>query len=150
MTGGGRDRAWLLERLPQKGSMNLLERIDHWTGEEIACTASSHRDPGHPLRCGDLLPSCAAIEYAAQAVAAHGALLAGPDGHAGAGYLASARNVELHVARLDGLDGTLAIRAFRLSADAGGLLYAFRVDCKSACVASGRLAIAIGAREVSA
>ncbi len=148
--GGGRDRDWLLARLPQKGAMNLLERIERWSDEEIACTARSHVAPGHPLRCGDLLPSCAAIEYAAQAVAAHGALLAGDDGTAGAGFLASARAVDLHVARLDDLAGPLAIHARRLSADASGLLYEFRVACGSARVASGRLAIALAAAGASA
>ena len=130
--------------------MNLLERIDRWTDEEIACTARSHLATGHPLRCGDLVPSCAAIEYAAQAVAAHGALLAGDGGTAGAGFLASARAVDLHVSRLDDLGGPLAIHARRLSGDASGMLYEFRVACGTAPVASGRLAIALGAAGVSA
>lgn len=143
MNGPVRDRDWLLARLPQKGAMNLLERVERWSGDEIDCSARSHRDPGHPLRQGGALPSIAALEYAAQAVAAHGALLAGSDGGAGPGYLASARSVELRVARLDDLAGPLAIHASRLSGGPGGLLYAFRVQCGETIVATGRLAIAL-------
>jgi predicted hotdog family 3-hydroxylacyl-ACP dehydratase len=57
-----------------------------------------------------LLPPCA-IEYAAQAMALHGALIGAAAGSpATPGYLASARGVRLHRLRLDDLAATCASR----------------------------------------
>jgi predicted hotdog family 3-hydroxylacyl-ACP dehydratase len=56
--------------------MCLLERVTAWDAENIQCEAISHRDLNHPLGNNGKLDATAAIEYAAQAMAVHGALIA--------------------------------------------------------------------------
>ena len=60
--------------IPHAGAMCLLETVREFSGEEIVCEASSHRDPGNPLRRHGALAALHLAEYAAQAMAAHGAL----------------------------------------------------------------------------
>ena len=133
-------------RIPHQGAMCLLARVDAWDGESICATATSHRDPANPLRNDGRLGAANAIEYAAQAMALHGALLAGATEHTHrprTGYLTSVRSVELHVARLDDLADDLDIRAERLSGDDNHVLYAFTVTAGATIVASGRAAVVL-------
>ena len=68
------DRAGIAARIPHAGSMCLLHALLDWSATTIACSAVSHRDADNPLRDAHGLPAAAAIEYAAQAMALHGAL----------------------------------------------------------------------------
>ncbi len=139
------DHAWLLAHLPHQGSMCLLDAITAWDAQHIRCTASSHRHAGNPLRAHDRLGAACGIEYAAQAMAAHGALLAAADGAPRAGYLASVRGVELQVARLDDIAADLDIEAERLSGDDNTILYGFRVSAAGRELLSGRAAVVLDA-----
>ncbi|QEL65527.1 3-hydroxyacyl-[acyl-carrier-protein] dehydratase [Oryzomicrobium terrae] len=133
-------------RIPHQGDMCLLARIASWDGESIHATATSHRDPANPLRAHGRLGAATGIEYAAQAMAMHGALLADAGGHAErprAGYLTSVRGVELHAARLDDLADDLEIRAERLSGDDNHVLYAFSVTAGASLLLSGRAAVVL-------
>jgi predicted hotdog family 3-hydroxylacyl-ACP dehydratase len=56
--------------------MCLLDRVVHWDSQRIHCRASSHRSADNPLRSRDQLSAACGIEYAAQAMAVHGALQA--------------------------------------------------------------------------
>ena len=130
--------------IPHQGRMCLLARLLSWDAAHIHCSATSHRDADNPLRSASGLLASAAIEYAAQAAALHGGLLAQAAG-AGAtpGYLASARGVEFHRLRLDDLPGALDIKAERLAGDAHQLLYAFSVRHAGRVVVDGRLAVVL-------
>jgi predicted hotdog family 3-hydroxylacyl-ACP dehydratase len=144
------DHAGIEARMPHRGAMCLLERIVAWDDGRIECVATGHRDPAHPLRSASGLLAGTAIEYAAQAAALHGGLLAEAAGtRAPPGYLASARDVRLGAWRLDDLpaaaDDALRIVAERQAGDAGRLLYAFRVAHGGRAVASGRLAVVLDA-----
>src|SRR5215470_11498861 len=108
-------RAWIAAHIPHQGAMCLIDEVTAWTDTEIDCRTDTHRLESNPLRTGDRLRSECGIEYAAQAIAIHGALSA-PSARAGAaGMLASAREVVSHVARLDDVDGHLRIQATRIS-----------------------------------
>lgn len=138
------DRAGIEARVPQRGRMCLLERMSACTPTAIECVATNHRDPGHPLRSRSGLLASAAVEYAAQAMALHGALCADADGaEPTAGFLASARDVRLLVLRLDDLDGELVVSADRLAADAGRILYGFTLRHGGVEIASGRVAVVL-------
>jgi predicted hotdog family 3-hydroxylacyl-ACP dehydratase len=139
------DRAWLLAHLPHQGSMCLLDAVTEWDAQRIRCTASSHRAADNPLRAHDRLGAACGIEYAAQAMAAHGALLAAADSAPRAGYLASARGVDLHVARLDDLADDLEVEAERLSGDDNTILYGFRVSAAGRELLSGRATVVLDA-----
>ena len=125
--------------------MCLLDAVREWSGEAITCTASSHTDPANPLRADGRLGAANGIEYAAQAMAIHGALLAGNDGQPRQGYLTSVRGVTLHAARLDDLAGELIVRAERLSGDTNNILYQFSVSHADRCLLAGRAAVVLDA-----
>ena len=138
------DRAGIAERIPHAGAMCLLGSLDGWDREHIVCSASSHRDPTHPLKTASGLLAPCAIEYAAQAMALHGALIGADAGsRATPGYLASARAVRLHRLRLDDLDGDLRIEARRGAGDARQILYTFAVSHAGEPVAEGRATVVL-------
>lgn len=142
------DRAGIAQRIPHSGSMCLLARLDAWDAQRIVCAATNHRDADHPLRTRSGLMSPVAIEYAAQAMALHGALIGAEAGTAASpGFLASARGVQLHVLRLDDLPPAqpdeLRIEATRLSGDERQILYAFTVSHGARPLAEGRAAVVL-------
>ena len=144
------DRAWLLAHLPHQGSMCLLDAVTEWDAQRIRCTATSHRHTDNPLRAHDRLGAACGIEYAAQAMAAHGALLAATDSAPRAGYLASVRGVELRVMRLDDIAADLDVEAERLSGDGNIILYGFRVSAAGRELLSGRAAVILDAEALDA
>ncbi|MHB8759697.1 MAG: hotdog family protein [Thiobacillus sp.] len=141
------DHAWLLAHIPHQGRMCLLERVDAWDATRIRCSAASHRAPDNPLRAHGRLGAACGIEYAAQAMAAHGALLAASDAPPRAGYLASVREVDLRVARLDVVAGDLAVEAERISGDDNTILYRFSVAAATGPLVSGRAIVMLDAEK---
>jgi len=144
------DREEIARRIPHQGSMCLLERVNAWDSQRISCEATSHLDPGNPLRAHGRLGAACGIEYAAQAMAVHGALVAemqaaSPDEPPQAGYLVSVRGVSLHVARLDDVGTALAVRAERGSGNAGSVLYDFSVHAGDTLLLSGRAVVMLDA-----
>lgn len=130
----------IAQLVPQQGPMCLLSSVVQHDAASIVCDAVSHRDARNPLRHVDRLPALAGIEYAAQALAAHCALLGGA---AGRGLLAGVREVALQVERLDDIEEPLQVRAERLVADGRHLLYAFSVKAGTRLLVSGRVAVVL-------
>jgi len=144
------DRAGIAALIPHRGPMCLLERMTAWDATRIECAAVNHRDRRHPLRSRGGLLASAAIEYGAQAMALHGALVAETAGErARPGFLASARDVRLACWRLDDLPRAerdeLVVIAKRLASDAARILYAFEVRHDGHTLASGRVAVVLDA-----
>ena len=139
------DRAAIAARIPHQGDMCLLDLVVAWSDTTIHCRAISHTDPANPLRAEDRLGAANGIEYAAQAMAVHGALLADSGDTPHQGYLTSVRSVQLHVSRLDNLPGELDVQAERLSGDANNILYQFAVRHAGQCVLEGRAAVVLDA-----
>ncbi|MBU3695281.1 hotdog family protein [Dechloromonas sp.] len=139
------DRAAIAACIPHQGNMCLLDAVTAWDDSQIVCLAISHTDPANPLRAEGRLGAANGIEYAAQAMAIHGALLAGSDGPPRQGYLASVRGVTLHVDRLDALPEALTVRAERLSGDANNILYQFSLSHGADCLLEGRAAVILDA-----
>ncbi|KRI00784.1 hypothetical protein [Curvibacter sp. PAE-UM] len=139
------DHAWIAARIPHQGSMCLLDSVLRWDESSIVCQASSHTHADHPLRAQGSLGMANGIEYAAQAMAVHGALLAGSETAPAAGYLASVRDVQWHGPRLDTLPPVLRVHAQRLSGDGNTLLYSFHLEAGEATVLSGRASVMLDA-----
>ena len=139
------DHAWIAARIPHTGSMCLLERVLHWDAEHIHCLASSHAAPAHPLAVDGALGMANGIEYAAQAMAVHGALLAGSESAPAAGFLTSVREVQWSEPRLDTLGPELQVHAQRLSGDGQNILYGFRLEAGGHTVLSGRASVMLSA-----
>lgn len=141
------DHAQLGALIPHAGAMCLLERVTRWDAAHIVCIATSHRAATNPLRAADRLGALCAIEYAAQAMAVHGGLLARLDGPAPTlGYLASVRSVECAVGRLDDIADDLEIEATRLAGESAHVLYGFEVRAGARVLVTGRAAVVLDAR----
>jgi predicted hotdog family 3-hydroxylacyl-ACP dehydratase len=146
---GSHGRDWLGAHLPHRGAMSLLDEVVSWSAERLHARAVSHASAANPLRLDERLPIAIAIEYGAQAAAAHGALAA--DGTpANAGFLASVRGVTFHASRLDDIGAPLDIEVERAGEGAGAVLYGFRVSAAGRLLAEGRVAIVLDAPPASA
>lgn len=138
------DQPGIAALIPHAGSMCLLDGLLAWDARTIRCRATGHRAAGHPLRTASGLLATNAIEYAAQAMALHGALLAQSTGASPSpGFLASARGVHCHRLHLHDLPGALEVVAERVAGDTHQLLYAFRVQHAGEPVADGRAAVVL-------
>jgi predicted hotdog family 3-hydroxylacyl-ACP dehydratase len=147
----GRDE--IAQRIPHQGTMCLLDAVKRWDEESIRCEASSHLAADHPLRAHGRLGSACGIEYAAQAMAVHGALVAESAGAGAvaaprAGYLAGVRGVTLHVDRLDTVAGPLTVDAQRITGDANTVLYSFAVQAAGQALLSGRAIVVLDAAQI--
>lgn len=139
------DRAWIAARIPHHGDMCLLDGVEHWDDTHICCHASSHRLADNPLRAAGRLGIANGIEYAAQAMAVHGALRAGADAAPRAGFLTSVREVEFHTTRLDDIATPLAIHAECLSGEGNHLIYTFRLEAAGNLLLTGRASVMLDA-----
>lgn len=130
--------------IPHGGAMVLLDRVISWDADSIVCAARSHLDPANPLRDSGRLAGLCGVEYALQAAALHGALLAGGQAQR-AGYAASLRNIVLHADRLDDPAlGELSVQSILASQEAFGMVYDFIVGSAAAApLVAGRFSIAL-------
>ena len=131
--------------IPHEGAMSLLSGIRAWDANAISCVASSHQNPANPLRRGGRLHAVCGIEYASQAMAAHGRLAGGIDRRPRAGYLVSVREVVCHVAYLDDLADDIVVDAEKLSGDGLSVIYKFRLGCGDRELLRGRAAVVLDA-----
>jgi predicted hotdog family 3-hydroxylacyl-ACP dehydratase len=138
------DKAGIAALIPHEGSMCLLDAVLNWDTTTITCVASSHRSTDNPLAVDGRLDAVCGVEYASQAMAAHGGL-SGNVGRPRAGYLASLRDVVCCVERLDLLEGQLQVIAELLIADGPRVIYRFELTCDAKPVLSGRAAVVIDA-----
>jgi len=133
------NREQLCGLIPHAGSMCLLGSVETWDEDTIVCTATSHRDAANPLRAGNHLPAICGIEFGAQAMAVHGGLLAATG--ARRGYLASVRNLEMHVEYLDTGGPLLTVAAVRLLNNDNNQMYEFTIRDGDQLLLSGRAAV---------
>ncbi|MDP2695243.1 MAG: 3-hydroxylacyl-ACP dehydratase, partial [Gallionella sp.] len=93
------------------------------------------------------LGAACGIEYAAQAMAVHGALLAPPDSSSSAriGYLVSVRGTQLHVPRLDDIAADLLVQAICITRSESNILYRFSVSAAGRLLLHGRAAVVLNA-----
>jgi len=123
--------------------MCLLDEVLAWDTNQTRCRSSTHRRADNPLRAYGRLGAACGIEYAAQTMAVHGALVASATGAvAPPGFLASVRGVRMQVARLDDVDHDLIMLVNRIAGDDGTAIYEFSVRAAGRLLLSGRAAIA--------
>jgi predicted hotdog family 3-hydroxylacyl-ACP dehydratase len=144
------NRAWIETRIPHQGRMCLLDQVLAWDAHHIRCRTSTHRALDNPLRSHDRLGIASGIEYAAQAMALHGALAGAAIGaNAGAasrvGLLASVRDVRLHVLRLDDIEADLLCEVTHLAGDNLTALYEFALRDQDRSLLSGRASVVLDA-----
>jgi predicted hotdog family 3-hydroxylacyl-ACP dehydratase len=153
------NRAWIESRIPHHGRMCLLDEVIAWSDARVSCRSGTHREAENPLRAHGKLGIACGIEYAAQAMAVHGALLATSSpadrgaplapspaaawaaGTPAAGFLAAVRGVRFHALRLDDVQGDLICDAVRMTGDATTALYEFELRSEAAPLLSGRATV---------
>lgn len=144
------DKAAIAKVIPHTGNMCLLDGVLECDTQRIRCISSSHRDTNNPMRTGDELLALCGIEYAAQAMAVHGAWDAKFDNKPRAGYLAAVRDVSCHTMRLDNLNDDLIIDAERMMGDEARVIYQFIIHAGTAMIMSGRATVVLDAGKVAA
>ncbi|MGE0801404.1 MAG: hydroxymyristoyl-ACP dehydratase [Lautropia sp.] len=138
------DRAAIAARVPHAGAMCLLDRVLAWDPQTLVAASDGHRRDPHPLARDGRLPATAAIEYAAQAMALHGALIAPLDAAPTQGLLVGLRGVRLTRRWLDDVAPPLTIRVARFAGDARQVIYDFTVDADQP-IAHGRAVVVLDA-----
>lgn len=136
--------------IPHTGDMCLLDGVLERDAQHIRCVTRSHLDTKNPLRVANELPALCGIEYAAQAMAIHGALDAGFDQKPHAGFLAAVRDVSCAVMRLDDTNDDLVIDAERLMGDETRVIYQFEIHAGGNKIMSGRATVILDADKVQA
>ncbi len=129
--------------------MCLLDEVIEWTADRIRCRSASHRRADNALRAHGRLGVACGIEYAAQAMAVHGALRAATGTQISqgapvsrAGLLTSVRGLTMYVDRLDDVAGDLYANATCLNGDSTMVLYEFTVSDSNQTLLGGRATIA--------
>lgn len=144
------DHTWIADHIPHQGTMCLLDRVEAWDDQHIQCRAGSHRTADNPLRSDGRLSAACGIEYAAQAMAVHGALLA-PAGSTSArvGYLVSIRSTQLYVPRLDDIAADLWVEATCITRGENNILYQFSISAAGKMLLDGRAAVVVNAEALT-
>lgn len=142
MTDTPIDKKWIEAHIPHQGGMCLLDSVICWDEQSITCTSTTHQSMTNPLQFNGRLNTACGIEYAAQAMAVHGALLA-PDKQSRprAGFLVSVRGAKIYCQYLDDKEQVLTINAECLNKNEDNLLYTFTVKAENTLLLEGRAAV---------
>jgi predicted hotdog family 3-hydroxylacyl-ACP dehydratase len=127
--------------IPHAGRMALLDEVVAFSDTSLRARSGSHRLPDHPLRRDGRLSSSAGVEYAAQAAAVHGALVAFREAGRRAGFLAMLRDVRWTVERLDDITADLDIRVQLVTSQTDSVMYDFVIGEADSTLLTGRLAV---------
>ena len=134
--------------LPHSGNMCLLDKVVSWDKERIHCCALSHTDPDNPLRRDGHLSTINLIEYGAQAMGVHGALLAlQEDRQVESGFLLTLSEIHLDTGHLSETDAPLEIRANLIATVSGVSRYRFVTCIKDREMASGCATVLMNTRK---
>lgn len=139
------DHDGIAARIPHQGSMCLLDRVIDWNEQKIECHAFSHHAADNPLRRNGRLGAAIGIEYAAQAMAVHGSLLAARDTAPKKGMITRVQRIVLHVERLDDCPDALCITAERLMGDERIVHYGFELRCGERVLLEGEASVILDA-----
>jgi predicted hotdog family 3-hydroxylacyl-ACP dehydratase len=145
-------RAWIEAHIPHQGRMCLLDEVMGWDAQHIICRSGTHRAPDNPLRAQQRLGIACGIEYAAQAMALHGALAAsrgaeGASARSEVGLLAGVRDLHMYVARLDDIEADLICEATHVAGDNFTALYKFALRTAQRDLLTGRATVVLDAGE---
>lgn len=127
------DAAGIEACIPHAGCMSLLQEVCEANEQGLTALASSHRKIDNPLRQQGRLGAACGVEYAAQAMALHGALMAQAQadesgtglGVVRGGYLVNVRDLQLLVHRLDDVATDLLVQIRQADINGAFSIYSF-------------------------
>ena len=126
--------------LPHAGDMCLLSAVESWDEDKISCRAISQTDQKNPLRHNGEISAISGVEYAAQAMGVHGALLDTSADTPTLAYLAALRGVKLHNDSLHQYP-EITISCHRLGGDQQGFIYTFEIKAGDTLILEGRATV---------
>jgi predicted hotdog family 3-hydroxylacyl-ACP dehydratase len=132
------DRDAIRLLIPHQGTMCLIDTVEHWDAQHIVCTSNQHALATNPLRSGGELSCVHGIEFAGQAMAVHGGLLAPASTTPRIGLLLSVRQCVFNCERLDVIDSPLYIEAQKIAASEEALSYRFAIRAAGVLLLEGR------------
>jgi len=144
------DKAAIARVIPHTADMCLLDGVLECDAQRIRCISGTHRDANNPMRSGNVLLALCGVEYAAQAMAVHGAWDAKFERKPRAGYLAALRDVSCHTMRLDDLGDDLIIEAEKVMGDEARVIYQFSIQAGAEEIMSGRATVVLDADKAAA
>jgi predicted hotdog family 3-hydroxylacyl-ACP dehydratase len=127
--------------------MCLLDEVMEHDAGHVRCRTGTHRAVDNPLRSHGQLGIACGIEYAAQAMAIHGALV-----HAErsvAGFLASVRDVRFMASRLDDIETDLMCSIAHVAGDGLSAMYRFTVAAEQRILLQGRASVLLDASRLT-
>ncbi|MEP7182210.1 MAG: hydroxymyristoyl-ACP dehydratase [Betaproteobacteria bacterium] len=133
--------------VPHAGAMSLLDAVMAWDDGHIVCHSGRHRAEDNPLRDGDRLAAVHAIEFAAQAMAAHQRLTSARVTRPQYGLLVSVRQCTFATDRLEACASPLVIEATRIAATTEALTYRFTVGPAGNVLVAGRASVLLAAAD---
>lgn len=135
--------------LPHAGRMRLIDRIVSYDQHKIICESDSHRAADHPLAENGELSIISGLEYGAQTMAIHGALLmlstAPADRRMRVGYLVAASDLRWSIERLDQCASPLAIEAVSEFRSENQVAYRFELRAAGAMLLRGQASVQLAA-----
>lgn len=126
----------VLERMPHKGAMRLIERIISVDDTVIHCLGVAHGEVDYPLRLNGILYAANLVELGAQAAAAHASIGDLKGNHTG--LLIGLQNVNLLTSTVIDCSDNLHITARQLHFDGNGALYDFEISSQGQRYIEGR------------
>jgi len=142
-------KSQICQLLPHSGTMCLIDEIVSWDKEMLVAKTMSHTELKNPLNNEGSLNSIHGVEYAAQAMALHSALIKAEEitqtETETRGYLASVKNTnilqEYLFEKQDDDLIPLLIKVFVLMAGSQGFSYQFEVLKDDKVYISGKITI---------
>ena len=135
----------IMAMIPHAGAMCLLDEVLEWDTSTLHGLSHRFCNADNPMRRPNgVLGMACAVELAAQAMAVHAGLVAGPDHPPTPGYLLALREVRLARATLDATLAPLGVIATRQMASGQGASYSFVVSSHGAEIVTGRATVLFG------
>ncbi len=132
----------ICQLLPHTGSMCLLNYVLDWDKENITCVSFSQSYKENPLRYKNRLPVESSVEYAAQAMGVHRALIYADNQKPAVGYLASLRNISFFTDYLDE-EKKLFVNCKYINGDQNGFIYDFFIKNSTRTLVNGRAMVVL-------
>lgn len=137
------NRAEIAEKIPHDGAMVLLDEVTAWDEDEIRCKTAAHLREDNPFYRDGRLGASALVEFAAQAMALHMALLSGAKGPPPKGHLVSIKKLRLNKETVHDIEGELTILCRVTIRGDRTSIYAFRAMSNDEVLVEGEVLVAL-------
>lgn len=129
--------------IPHKGSMCLLDKVEQWDQQTVACISMSHHLPHNPLLEDGQLNAMVLVEYAAQAAAIHASLTGAGIGGTHTALIGAVKALKLHCRSVAPSQKILTVVAQSILQSGGGAIYQIEVRAQDALLVEARVVLVL-------